>query len=185
MNTKSRTRTLVVMGLLTALEIIFAFVPFVGFINIPPVSATTLHIPVIIGAVLEGPLVGGILGLIFGLLSFITALLFPATPLALIFQNPLISVLPRILVGIGAAYVFKAFQKLDKLEKAKKSYRAVGASVYVLFSLALAWAAFYYIDLFSGKGRRYGTVAQGYSFVDSGCGHTCDSWDIYPKVHLR
>ena len=32
-----------------------------------------MHIPVIIGAILEGPMVGMFVGLIFGMISFITA----------------------------------------------------------------------------------------------------------------
>jgi uncharacterized membrane protein len=149
MNIKKRTRTLVVVGLLTALEAILAFTP-AGFINILPVSATTMHIPVIIAAVLEGPLVGGILGLVFGCLSLLSAFTTP-TLFSPIFQNPLVSVLPRILVGVGAGYLFKVFVKLDALEKTSKVKKLVSGAVYILSALALAGGAYYYVGLFAVK----------------------------------
>ena len=41
----------------------------IGFIPLPVNKATTMHIPVILGAVLLGPKAGGILGAVFGLCS--------------------------------------------------------------------------------------------------------------------
>ena len=41
----------------------------IGFIPLPVIKATTMHIPVILGAVLLGPKAGGILGAVFGLCS--------------------------------------------------------------------------------------------------------------------
>lgn len=41
----------------------------IGFIPLPVIKATTMHIPVILGAILLGPRAGGFLGLVFGLCS--------------------------------------------------------------------------------------------------------------------
>lgn len=41
----------------------------IGFIPMPLIKATTMHIPVILGAILLGPKAGGILGAVFGLFS--------------------------------------------------------------------------------------------------------------------
>ena len=41
----------------------------IGFIPLPVIKATTMHIPVILGAVLLGPKAGAILGALFGLCS--------------------------------------------------------------------------------------------------------------------
>ena len=41
----------------------------IGFIPLPLIKATTMHIPVILGAILLGPKAGGILGALFGLCS--------------------------------------------------------------------------------------------------------------------
>ena len=52
-----KTRKLVSAGMLSAISIILGMTPL-GIIPIGPLSATTMHLPVIIGAVLEGPVVG-------------------------------------------------------------------------------------------------------------------------------
>ena len=64
-----------------------------------------MHIPVIIGAILEGPLVGGSIGLIFGLFSMYQNITAPNLT-SFIFMNPMIALLPRILIGIVTYYVY-------------------------------------------------------------------------------
>lgn len=41
----------------------------IGFIPLPVIKATTMHIPVILGAILLGPKAGAVLGAVFGLCS--------------------------------------------------------------------------------------------------------------------
>ena len=41
----------------------------IGFIPLPVIKATTMHIPVILGAILLGPAAGAVLGGVFGLCS--------------------------------------------------------------------------------------------------------------------
>jgi uncharacterized membrane protein len=75
----------------------------VGYIPLPffpGVNATTMHIPVIIAGILGGPLVGFFVGLIFGVSSFMRATI----PL---FSDPLVSVLPRLFIGITSYYTYK------------------------------------------------------------------------------
>ncbi|MGI6668333.1 MAG: hypothetical protein ACOX4M_02525 [Acetivibrionales bacterium] len=60
---------------------------------------------------MEGPVVGAAIGLIFGLSSIFQAIFNP-TPVSFAFLNPLISVVPRILIGITSYYVFKALNSL-------------------------------------------------------------------------
>lgn len=86
-----------------------------GFIPIGATRATIMHIPVIIGAIVEGPLVGALVGLIFGVFSLITAITAP-TPVSFVFWNPIVSVLPRILIGIGSYYVYRTAVKMTKNE---------------------------------------------------------------------
>ena len=107
-----KTRKIAIAGIMGALCIAMAFTP-IGYIPLGPTKATIIHIPVIVAAILEGPLVGGIVGLIFGLSSILNALFFP-TITSYVFLNPLVSVLPRILVGLVAYYVFALFKKLKK-----------------------------------------------------------------------
>lgn len=105
-------RRIAVAGILSALTIALNFTPF-GFIPIPflQIQITTMHIPVIIAAMLEGPVIGGLVGLVFGLMSIYTATITPL-PIAFAFLNPLVSVLPRVLIGIISYYVFKLFVNL-------------------------------------------------------------------------
>ena len=112
-NTKKlEVRKMAIIGVLSAISIMLSMTPL-GFIPIGPTSATIMHIPVIIGAVLEGPVVGMIVGFIFGATSLIRNLTMPTiTSFALI--NPLVSILPRVLIGIVAYYVYKMTVKLIK-----------------------------------------------------------------------
>lgn len=107
-----KTRKIAVAGIMGALCIVMALTP-IGYIPIGPTKATIIHIPVIVAAILEGPLVGAIVGLIFGLSSMLNALIFP-TVTSYVFFNPLVSVLPRILVGLVAYFVFALFKKIKK-----------------------------------------------------------------------
>jgi uncharacterized membrane protein len=104
--TKLNTRQIVIAGVLGAISIVLS-VTRLGYLPVPNLSgdATILHVPVIIGAVLEGPVVGSLVGLIFGIFSLIQG-----GPL---FANPLISVVPRILIGITSWLAYRSLQKVN------------------------------------------------------------------------
>ncbi|MCC3866065.1 ECF transporter S component [Terrisporobacter petrolearius] len=106
-------RKMTIIGVLSAISIMMSMLPFIGYIPIGPIKATIMHIPVIIGAIIEGPLVGATIGLIFGLTSLWNAITQPVL-LSPLFINPLVSVLPRILIGIVAYYVYQGVYKLSK-----------------------------------------------------------------------
>ena len=96
---QDRTRKIVITGVLSAISI-FLGITRLGFIPwITGASLTIMHVPVIIGAVLEGPVVGLVIGLIFGVFSLIQAAVAPTGPTDVLFTNPLISVLPRLFIG--------------------------------------------------------------------------------------
>ena len=62
------TRQIAVIGMLSAVSILLGSTGF-GFIPLPMAKATIMQIPVIIGTILEGPVVGISVGLIFGVFS--------------------------------------------------------------------------------------------------------------------
>lgn len=100
-------RKIAVAGVLSAIAIVLG-VTRLGFIPwFSGASVTILQVPVIIGAVLEGPLVGFIIGLLFGLSSLLQAAIAPTGPVDVAFTNPLISVLPRLLIGPAAWYLYR------------------------------------------------------------------------------
>ncbi len=108
---QDRTRKIVITGILGAISILlglthWGFIPWFG-----GVSLTIMHVPVIIGAILEGPLVGAGIGLIFGLFSMLQAAIAPSGPTDVWFTNPVLSVLPRLFIGPAAWLVFNAMKR--------------------------------------------------------------------------
>lgn len=148
MNNKEKTRRLVVTAMLGAITIVLGLTPL-GFIPLGLINITTMHIPVIIGAILEGPLVGGIVGLIFGLSSMANAIIRP-TPISFVFLNPLISIVPRILIGVVTAYVYKALRK-----KNNEKIRKFTILIWIVVSVFLAYLLYRNI---SGQGETYQIV---------------------------
>jgi len=96
-----QTKTLTVAGLLGAVSIVLGMTPL-GFIPVPTAAghATIMHVPAILGGVLEGPVVGALTGLIFGLYSFMQAG-------SALFADPIIAVGPRTLIGVVAYGVYR------------------------------------------------------------------------------
>ncbi len=105
-------RKMAIIGVLGAISAVLGMTPL-GFIPVGPTRATIMHIPVIIGAIMEGPVVGGFVGLIFGLFSIFQAITNP-TPVSFVFLNPLVSLLPRVLIGIVSYYIYNALRNLGK-----------------------------------------------------------------------
>jgi len=106
-----KTRELVLNAIFIGIIALMAWVPQLGYINLFGfVGITIIHVPVIIGA-LTYKKSGVILGTAFGLSSLFVALTRPTTPIDILFQNPLVSVLPRILFGLVIYYLFTVFSK--------------------------------------------------------------------------
>ena len=73
---KKDTRYLTSVALMAAVVILLANTPL-GMIHLPIIKATTVHIPVILGAILLGPGAGAILGAVFGVCSMISNTMTP------------------------------------------------------------------------------------------------------------
>lgn len=106
-----RTRKIVITGVLSAISI-FLGVTRLGFIPwFSGASLTIMQVPVIIGAVLEGPVVGLAIGFIFGVFSLIQAAVAPTGPADVWFTNPLLSVLPRLFIGPVSWLIYKSLKR--------------------------------------------------------------------------
>lgn len=110
-----RIRQMVIAAMLSAIVAVLTFTP-IGMIPLPPPlpSATTVHIPVLVAALVEGPMVGLIVGAVFGVCSLIRAWETGMVGLTLFFRNPVISVLPRLLVPLIAFGAWLVWRKLIK-----------------------------------------------------------------------
>ena len=120
---KHDTRWMVSVALMAAIVIVLANTPL-GMIQLPVIKATTVHIPVIIGAILLGPSAGAILGGVFGICSLISNTMAP-TLLSFAFSPFMsttgipgalkavwISVGCRVLIGVAAGWLWILLKKL-------------------------------------------------------------------------
>lgn len=108
---KDHTRKITITGALGAIAVLlgwthWGFIPWFGGI-----SLTIMHVPVIIGAVLEGPAVGAVIGLIFGAFSMLQAAVAPTSPSDVWFTNPLLAILPRLFIGPLAWLAWQALKR--------------------------------------------------------------------------
>lgn len=161
MNRGSKTKKLTLLGVLIAIQVVLTLVN-IGLLPLPLIKATTLHIPVIVGAVLLGPTEGMILGAAFGILSVITNTMQPGltsfvfSPFVTVganngnFLSLFVAIVPRILIGLTAYYSYKLVSQIDRTKIAGYAVAGVvGAltntilvmgSIYVLFGEAYAAA---------------------------------------------
>ena len=139
--TSVRTRTIVVSGLLAAIQIVLGLTGL-GFIPTPTgVNATILHIPAVIAGILEGPIAGVAVGLIFGLFSFLRA----TNPA---FADPLVAILPRLFPGLVAWLVFRALSRTS-LPVAAAIAGALGTLTNTVLVLTMAVARGYFTPEFA------------------------------------
>jgi len=142
--TRTVVRKIVVAGVLGAIITLLGYLGPAGpgFIPVPTPAqhATTLHVPVIIGGVLEGPIVGLVLGLIFGIFSWLQAGMLGVV----MFQDPLVAILPRLFIGITAWAAYAGFRRAGKYPAMALAGCLVvicGAFVYWVIAVNLLLAA--------------------------------------------
>jgi len=101
------TRKIVTAGMLGAIAITLG-VTQLGFIPVlnPTSRATIMHVPAVVGAVLEGPLVGVMAGAIFGLFSWLQAD-------NAIFANPIVAIVPRVLIGLMSWLTYRSLARFN------------------------------------------------------------------------
>ncbi|MBE6673047.1 MAG: ECF transporter S component [Ruminococcaceae bacterium] len=116
----AQTEKWVMCAILTAIVIVLQLL--CTFVRVGPFSITLALMPIIIGAALYGPLVGGWLGLVFG----VVVLLVDASAfLAVDVLGTVVTVLAKgFLAGFVAGLVYKAVEKLN-------TYVAVAAAAVV------------------------------------------------------
>ena len=116
-NVNPKVGRLARMALLVAIIILLTFTPL-GYITLPFIAATTIQMPVIIGAVMMGPMAGLALGIAFGLSALCKVLMMPgADPVATailsynFFLYAVIAIVPRGLMGWLSGLLFAGLNK--------------------------------------------------------------------------
>ncbi len=159
--TKLDTRYIETLAMLCAVLLVMGMTG-IGFIPLPVIKATTMHIPVILGAILLGPSAGGVLGGVFGLCSIWTnttspgLLSFAFSPfmttegLPGVLKSLWIALGCRILFGVIAGWLWRRFKRALKHDYAALPVTAlvstlchtalVMGSIYVLLAQQYAEA---------------------------------------------
>lgn len=121
------TKTFTLTAMFLAILLLLSAVPFLGFIPIGPINATTMHIPVIIASIVLGPRIGAFLGGVFGIISMVRSTII-VSPLSFVFspfipvigtdqgswKAIIIAMVPRILIGIVPYFVYMGVKKVTK-----------------------------------------------------------------------
>ena len=120
MKTGNRSRRTTLLGLLTAILMVFGMTPL-GYLNIGPLAISFNMIPVAIGAAALGPVGGAILGAVFGMTSFLQCLgiggssamgviLFDINPFFAFVQR----FVPRVIAGFLVGVIYQVARKFFK-----------------------------------------------------------------------
>lgn len=169
MKRKDTLKRMIVIAMFLTIEVILCFMPMVGAIKIGPIDATFAFVPVIILAIIEGPLAGGILGFVAGLCSFIYwTFIDPGNPTAILFTpfnafgneigsywSIVICFIPRTLIGFVTGWAYRLFSNLIKKPGLLKDICCYVVSallgsftntILVLFGTIVLWGKKYAIE---------------------------------------
>lgn len=174
---KMDTRYMALLAMLCGVQLVMGMTG-IGFLPLPVIKATTMHIPVILGAILLGPGAGAVLGGLFGLcsvwanttapglLSFAFSPFMTTEGLPGVIKSLWIAVGCRTLFGVIAGWLWKIFKKLLKQDYVALPVTAavstmihtilVMGSIYVL--LASEYAAAKNVAISAVFGLVMGTV---------------------------
>ena len=138
---RQKTFQMVLSAMFIAIIILQSFVPFLGNIPIVALNITIIHITVIVGGIVLGPRAGFLFGFTWGVCSLILAYTSANILSFMIFTNPLISILPRLLMGGLVALFYHKTTKLiasDRLRMAVSGFLgSIMNTVFVLSSIYL------------------------------------------------
>lgn len=171
-NSSESTKKLVITALFSAIIIAMAFTPYLGYISLGFMSATIIHIPVILGSLFLGPKRGALLGGVFGLTSLINNTFINPNITSFVFSpfysnngihgnisSIIVCFVPRILIGVVSYYVFIFVNRIFK--SARKNNAIAFACAGVAGSLTNTLLVMNGIYLLFGKNY---ALAKGITF---------------------
>ena len=117
-------KKITLISIFMAIILIQTWIPFLGYIAIPPLNITIIHVTVILASLVMGGKTGAFIGFFWGLNSLIRAYTIPSSPMYIyIFSSPLVSVLPRFLMPVCLMAISSAIK--NRLTQANY-YRLMG-----------------------------------------------------------
>lgn len=138
--TKFDTHYMALLAMFSAVLLVMG-ITGIGFIPLPVIKATTMHVPVILGAIVLGPTAGAVLGAVFGLcsvwantttpglLSFAFSPFMTTEGLPGIAKSLWIAMGCRILFGLLAGWIWRFAKKLWKQDYIALPVSAVIATI--------------------------------------------------------
>lgn len=157
-----KTKELTINAMLIAITAVMALIPQLGMITLGATTVTIMHIPVIVAGLVLGMKSGLINAFAFGLSSLIVAATRAADPFSLLFINPLVSILPRLIFGFSVVVFANILKKFVKNFSVVAIVTAIGSTV--VHTLAVVFAAFFVIRI-SGNADLSGLAATLIGFL--------------------
>ncbi|PAB59898.1 ECF transporter S component [Anaeromicrobium sediminis] len=109
------SKKLTLTAMMVAITVLLDYT--IGVIPLPMVAITIVHLPTVIAGIVMGPVMGAVVGFCMGAASLIHSITRPPSPLSVLFINPIISIVPRIFIGVMAYYGYEFVKKLFKGQK--------------------------------------------------------------------
>lgn len=103
------TRNLTFLGVMFGLSIVLLFATMIPGLGAS--VAVVMFLPTIITGIIKGPKAGWLMGTAVGIVIMLRAMIAPLSVLDPLFINPLVSVVPRMFIGIVSYYVFSLLAK--------------------------------------------------------------------------
>lgn len=132
-NSQSSTSRLTFMAVMLAITIVFVMVTAIPNFSIS--MAVAMFLPTLLTAMVLGVKEGMIMGALAGLVTLARALFMPLSPFDYFFINPLVSVLPRMFIGLTAGLVFRLIK--DVLKAPGTLAAAIGGAVGMITNTVL------------------------------------------------
>ncbi len=146
------TVKMVQLALFTAIIILMTFTPL-GYIKTLGFEITLIVIPVTVGAIVLGPVSGAILGVVFGVTSFIQCFGMSSLGVIILAINPvttfIVCLVPRVLMGWLTGLIFQRLKKVDKKKYMSYAVTSIsGALLNTVFFMTLLIIFFYHTEGF-------------------------------------
>ena len=162
MNNSKKLLKLTVNSVFIAIIAVMSFTPL-GYLRIGTVEISLLAIPVAFGGAVMGVSTGAVLGLAFGISSFIQCFGMSAFGTTLMGISPvftfIICVLPRFLMGTGSAFTYKLLKKKNAQDNVASLLSFLAAALLnTIFFVGSFMLLFRNTEFYGGLVTQFGTT---------------------------